>query len=162
VIESGPATGIDVTITDWTNYQNTIAVVVQGLGDYEYSLDGITYTDLNFFENLLAVEYTMNVRDKNDCGIVTQPVYLLNYPRFFTPNNDGFNDNWQIIASDSDATLEIHIFDRYGKRLTTLHPLSKGWDGNYNSRKMPSGDYWFRVERPMIGTIYKGHFTLKR
>lgn len=162
VIESGPATGIDVTITDWTNYQNTIAVVVQGLGDYEYSLDGINYTDLNLFENLLAGEYTMYVRDKNDCGIVTQPVYLLNYPRFFTPNNDGFNDNWQIIASDSDATLEIHIFDRYGKRITTLHPLSKGWDGNYNGKKMPSGDYWFRVERPMIGTIYKGHFTLKR
>lgn len=162
VIESGPATGIDVTITDWTNYQNTIAVVVQGLGDYEYSLDGINYTDLNLFENLLAGEYTMYVRDKNDCGIVTQPVYLLNYPRFFTPNNDGFNDNWQIIASDSDPTLEIYIFDRYGKRITTLHPLSKGWDGNYNGKKMPSGDYWFKVERPMIGTIYTGHFTLKR
>ncbi|MFK7748032.1 MAG: T9SS type B sorting domain-containing protein [Kordia sp.] len=162
VIESGPATGIDVTITDWTRFENTIAVVVQGLGDYEYSLDGITYTDANFFDDLLAGEYTMYVRDKNDCGIVTQPVYLLNYPRFFTPNTDGFNDNWQIIASESDATLEIHVFDRYGKRLITLNPLSKGWDGNYNGRRMPSGDYWFRVERPMIGTIYTGHFTLKR
>ncbi|MCH2195561.1 T9SS type B sorting domain-containing protein [Kordia sp.] len=162
VIESGPATAIDVTITDWTNTQNTIAVAVQGLGNYEYSLDGITYTNSNLFEFLLAGEYTMYVRDKNNCGIVTEPVFLLNYPRFFTPNNDGFNDNWQIVASSSDPTLRIYIFDRYGKRLTTLNPASKGWDGNYNGQRMPSGDYWFRVERPMIGTIYKGHFTLKR
>ncbi|WP_298516777.1 T9SS type B sorting domain-containing protein [uncultured Kordia sp.] len=162
VIESGPATAIDVSITDWTNNQNTIAVAVQGLGNYEYSLDGINYTDSNLFEFLPAGEYTMYVRDKNNCGIVTEPVFLLNYPRFFTPNNDGFNDNWQIVASASDPSLKIYIFDRYGKRLTTLNPESKGWDGNYNGKRMPSGDYWFRVERSTIGSIYTGHFTLKR
>ncbi|MEM6718968.1 MAG: T9SS type B sorting domain-containing protein [Bacteroidota bacterium] len=162
VIESGPALRIDVTTTDWTRFQNTILVAVEGLGDYEYSLDGINYTDSNVFENLLAGEYTVYVRDKNNCGVVTEPTYLLNYPRFFTPNNDGINDNWQITASANDPSLQIYIFDRYGKRITTLNPQSKGWDGNYNGRRMPSGDYWFRVERPMNGNVYTGHFTLKR
>ncbi|MEM6686015.1 MAG: T9SS type B sorting domain-containing protein [Bacteroidota bacterium] len=162
VIESGPVLAIDVTITDWTQFENTILITVDGLGDYEYSLDGISYTDSNLFENLLSGEYTVYVRDKNDCGIVTAPAYLLNYPRFFTPNNDGVNDNWQIVASDSDPSLQIFIFDRYGKRLTTLNPTSIGWDGNYNGQRMPSGDYWFRVERPMNGNVYTGHFTLKR
>ncbi|PTX62277.1 gliding motility-associated-like protein [Kordia periserrulae] len=162
VIESGPTLSIDVSITDWTNFQNTILVTAEGLGDYEYSLDGINYTDDNFFENLLSGEYTVYVRDKNGCGVVTEPAYLLNYPRFFTPNNDGINDNWQIIAAASDPTLQIFIFDRYGKRLTTLNPTTEGWNGNYNGRPMPSGDYWFKVERPMTGNVYTGHFTLKR
>ncbi len=162
VIESGPTLSIDVTVTDWTNFLNTILVTAEGLGDYEYSLDGVNYTDSNLFENLLSGEYTVYVRDKNGCGIVTEPAYLLNYPRFFTPNNDGVNDNWQIVASSSDPSLQIFIFDRYGKRLTTLNPESLGWNGNYNGRPMPSGDYWFRVERPMTGNIYTGHFTLKR
>jgi hypothetical protein len=34
---------------------------------------------------------------KNGCGIVTDKVYLLMYPKFFTPNGDGYNDTGAFI-----------------------------------------------------------------
>jgi hypothetical protein len=43
----------------------------------------------------------VHVREKNGCGTVTDEVYLLMYPKFFTPN-DGFNDTWKIKFSDNE------------------------------------------------------------
>lgn len=162
VVESNEATITNIEIEDWTSEENTITIEVEGIGDYEYSLDGIFYQDSNIFTGLRPGKYTAFVRDKNSCGTVTEDVFLLFYPNYFTPNNDGYNDTWQVIYSKSDINLEIFIFDRYGKLLIKLRPTSIGWDGTYNGKKMPSTDYWFRVVRPSVGEIYVGHFSLKR
>ena len=82
--------------------------------------------------------------------------------RFFTPNNDGYNDFWQIIASETEPDLEIIILDRFGKLLGTINPLDRGWDGKYQGKNMPATDYWFIVRRPSNGRIYRGHFALVR
>jgi hypothetical protein len=71
-----------------------ISIYVSGAGDYEYSIDGIHYQSNNQFQNLFSGAYTVYVRDKNGCGIVTDKVYLLMYPKFF--NGDGYNDTWSI------------------------------------------------------------------
>ncbi|PZD76937.1 T9SS type B sorting domain-containing protein, partial [Mesonia sp. K7] len=69
------------------------------------------------------------------------------YPAFFTPNNDGYNDTWNIYGlAESDPSAKIYIFDRYGKLLKQISPMGEGWDGSYNGTQMPSGDYWFKVE----------------
>jgi hypothetical protein len=54
----------------------------------------ITKAIINF--KIFSGAYTVYVRDKNGCGIVTDKVYLLMYPKFFTPNGDGYNDTWSI------------------------------------------------------------------
>jgi hypothetical protein len=57
---------------------------------------------------------------KGTCDPITTTV--LKYPKFFTPNNDGFNDNWNIpdLASQPNAHFN---FDRYGKLLKVLLQL---------------------------------------
>ncbi|WP_046756771.1 T9SS type B sorting domain-containing protein [Kordia jejudonensis] len=162
VIESDEAIITNVEIQDWTLNNNQIEIFVEGIGDYEYSIDGFNYQDSPVFTNLLVGSMVAYVRDKNGCGVVTQDVNLLFYPSFFTPNNDGFNDYWQIISSEFEPDLKIHIFDRFGKLLTILKPESQGWDGTYHGRRLPSTDYWFMVERPSNNERYTGHFTLKR
>jgi gliding motility-associated-like protein len=162
VIESDEAIITDIEIQDWTLNTNKIEVFVDGIGDYEYSVDGFNYQDSPIFTNLLAGNLIVYVRDKNGCGIVSQELNLLFYPGFFTPNNDGYNDFWQIISSEYELDLRIYIFNRYGKLLKILKPESEGWDGTYNGKKVPSSDYWFMVERPSNNQTYKGHFTLKR
>ncbi len=162
VIESDEAVITDVIIQDWTFNSNQVEIVAEGIGDYEYSIDGFSYQDSPVFTNLLAGNLTVYVRDKNGCGVVSEEVSLLFYPGFFTPNSDGFNDYWQIISSEYELDLRIYIFNRYGKLLKILKPESQGWDGTYNGNQLPSSDYWFLVERPSNGLSYKGHFTLKR
>ncbi len=155
------ATIISIETRDWSQSNNSISIFVDGNGDYEYSIDGINYQNDNMFSSLRADEYTVYIRDKNGCGIVSEDVYLLYYPRFFTPNGDGNNDFWQIKNSGREPFNKLYIYDRYGKLITMLQPDSFGWDGTFNSNELPSSDYWFVLER-QNGKTYSGHFSLRR
>ena len=161
VLPSDQATITDITTVDWSQNNNSITILIEGSGEYEYSIDGINYQDSNVFNNLTDYEYLVTIRDKNGCGETLRRVYLLDYPQFFTPNGDGINDQWQIINSVQEIFTKIYIFDRYGKLVANINPTSSGWDGTFNGNALPSSDYWFRVERE-DGRVFTGHFTLKR
>ncbi|REG87212.1 T9SS type B sorting domain-containing protein [Winogradskyella sediminis] len=64
----------------------------------------------------------------------------------------------------SSFSTTIKIVDRYGKFLTQLNHNTPGWDGTYNGKKMPAGDYWFVANVIQNGKTFqvKGHFTLRR
>ncbi|MAB48188.1 MAG: hypothetical protein CMC05_06115 [Flavobacteriaceae bacterium] len=164
VLPSNIATIDNIEVVDASN-NNSIAILVSGEGDYEYALDDIDgpYQDSNVFEDISPGLYTVFVRDKNDCGIADELVSVIGFPKFFTPNNDGTNDFWQVrgINNQFQANSLIFIFDRYGKLLTKLNPLSSGWDGTYNGANMPASDYWFKVELE-DGRTFTSHFSLKR
>ncbi|UOX33857.1 T9SS type B sorting domain-containing protein [Flavobacterium sediminilitoris] len=163
VVNSNIATISQIITSDWNDNNNTITVLLtsNSEGDYDYSLDGINFQSSNTFNGLDNGEYTVYVRDKNGCGEVSGEVYLLMYPKFFTPNGDGYNDFWKIKFSENEPSLTIKIFDRYGKFIKQLGTNSQGWDGNYLEKPLPSSDYWFIVTREN-GKEFKGHFTLKR
>lgn len=162
VVLSNEAIIQNIEIEDWTDTNNSITINLSNLslGDYEFSLDDTNYQDDNVFTKLPIGEYTIYVRDKNGCGTITENVYILNAPKYFTPNGDGFHDTWSIKYSETEETLDIKIYDRYGKLLKTLDK-NTSWDGSYDGRNMPTSDYWFVVTRT-DGKNYTGHFTLKR
>jgi gliding motility-associated-like protein len=91
---------------------------------------------------------------------------VIDYPKFFTPNQDGYNDTWNITALENQPNSKIYIFDRYGKFLKQISTSGIGWDGTYNGAEMPSTDYWFKLEYTDLDTgnlkIFKAHFSLKR
>lgn len=161
VVESNIASIINIETEDWSATNNSIVVYVEGSGDYEYSIDGLNYQDSNTFYNLEFNDYTVYVNDKKGCGEAEKQVSLIFYPNFFTPNNDGYNDYWQLYNSDKEPNTSILIFDRYGKLLKQLNPTSKGWDGTFQGNPLPTNDYWFKVLREN-GRTYTGNFTLKR
>lgn len=164
ITASGIATIEDIAINDFQeNNTATIEISSTSLGDYEFSLDGSNYQNSNIFTNLTAGEYTFYVQDKKGCGIVFDSFYILDYPKYFTPNNDGYNDTWFIKNLDK-RNLEnstITIFDRYGKLLKQIAGMSEGWNGTFNGNLLPASDYWFEI-RLTNGKSVKGHFTLKR
>ena len=55
---------------------------------------------------------------------------MIGYKKFFTPNGDGIHDNWRIlgIREDFQPNSRVYIFDRYGKLLKELDPVTEGWD----------------------------------
>lgn len=163
VTNSNSAIIQEIITSDWASNQNTISVLltINSNGDYLYSIDGINYQTSNTFSNLTNGEYTVFVKDNNGCGTTSEEVYLLMYPHFFTPNEDGYNDTWKIEFSEIEPNLTIKIFNRFGKLLKELDSNSKGWDGTYIGQPLPSDDYWFVVKRNN-GKEFKGHFALKR
>ena len=149
---------------------NTITVIVSGEGQYDYALidsDGFPYTNYqqsNTFENVRPGIYTVNIRDvKNNCGITQDLISVIGFPKYFTPNNDGINDTWQVygVSDIFQPNSIIYIYDRYGKLVKQISPTSKGWDGNFNGEPLPNNDYWFAVKL-QDGRIFKNHFSLKR
>lgn len=158
--EIATITGIEVE--EFNGADNNVTITVDGIGDYEYSLEeNANYQDLNNFRNLPNNYYTVFVRDKNGCGITSEKFLVLDYPKFFTPNEDGYNDTWNIIGISNFPGTRIHIFDRYGKLLKELDPMVGGWDGSYAGKDMPTSDYWFKLEME-DGRIVKGNFSLIR
>ncbi|MGJ8550812.1 T9SS type B sorting domain-containing protein [Winogradskyella wichelsiae] len=162
VILSNTAVISQIDIRDWSENDNSITIQLSAvsLGDYEYSIDNVNYQNSTKFTNLSAGEYTVYVRDKNGCGIAEEIIYLLNYPKYFTPNGDGNHDTWFIENTYSEPSLTIKIFDRYGKILKILD-YNAYWDGTYKGNMLPNSDYWFVVTREN-GQRYTGHFSLKR
>jgi gliding motility-associated-like protein len=161
-------TNKDIVVTDLkAGPNNTITVLTEtlGIGDYEYALDNIAgpYQDETLFEKIRPGIHTIYIRDKNNCGIAKIDVSVIGYKKFFTPNGDGIHDTWKVlgIRADFQPKTKVYIFDRYGKLLKELDPLSKGWNGTFNGKPMPSTDYWFSVLL-QDGREFKSHFTLVR
>lgn len=161
---SGIATIEDIIINDFQeNNSATIQISASSLGNYEFSLDDINYQDSNIFTNLLEGEYTVYVNDKKKCGVAKRTFYILDYPKYFTPNGDNYNDTWYIknLRKRNLQNSTISIFDRYGKLIKQYNANTEAWDGTFNGSNLPSNDYWFTLELTN-GKIIKGHFTLKR
>ena len=164
---SPPIVTAEVTSLMFAN-NHVVEVTATGLGisDYEYSLDNGAWQGSNIFEHVSLGVHIITVRDKNGCGLATTSVLVIDYPLYFTPNGDGYNDTWNIagIATQPDAV--VYIFDRFGKLLKQLSPNGNGWNGTYNGVNLPTNDYWFSVEydEPIDGKRkeFRAHFTLKR
>ncbi|HMB62007.1 MAG TPA: T9SS type B sorting domain-containing protein [Eudoraea sp.] len=81
-------------------------------------------------------------------------------PKFFTPNNDGFNDEWLVPSNSESGFTVVLIFNKFGQLLKQLEP-NAGWDGNFNGRPLASDSYWYRIDTSS-GDSLVGFFVLKR
>jgi gliding motility-associated-like protein len=167
IIDSGPAdfnlNNINIIATGDTYEIEILNSELLGIGDYEYALDNPTgnYQNEETFYNVPSGNHILYINDKNGCGNSSLKLFLFGIPKYFTPNGDGYNDNWNIKGLSNPQNALIFIYDRYGKLIRKLDPNSKGWDGTFNEKIMPEDDYWFQVNLEE-GGIYKGHFSLIR
>ncbi len=169
VAPSNIATIEAIEVVDGSLNNNIITILTSGEGEYEFEIinaegEASGYQSSNVFTNVKPGIYIIHVKDvKNNCGTIDQMFSVIGFPLFFTPNNDGQNDYWQVygVSSQFQPNSVIQIFDRYGKLLNEFTPSSSGWDGTFNGLPMPTNDYWFTVKL-QDGRVYKNHFTLKR
>jgi gliding motility-associated-like protein len=103
-------------------------------------------------------ETTCHSNESSFSVLITDSDYYI--PKYFTPNNDGTHDFWQVL--DNTNTIEsINIFNKQGKLLKYLPTHSVGWNGTFNGQLMPTDDYWYLIKLKS-GEQLRGHFTLKR
>ena len=172
VVESAPANISidDITIVELSeNNSITINTSNLGKGDYEFALDYSmgSYQDEPYFDHLSSGKHVLYVRDKKGCGTVELEIFIMGFPKFFTPNDDGYNDTWNVegLSSEFTKNSRLYIFDRYGKLIKQLNPKGECWNGTYLGEKMRPSDYWFLAELEKVDgtlTTYRGHFSLVR
>lgn len=144
----------------------TIKIVAYDESDYLYQLDDGVLQESPVFEQVSRGYHTIRVLDKNGCSDpISDNVLIVDFPNYFTPNGDGYNELWNISDLKYQENSSVLIYDRYGKLLKELFPSNDtGWDGTYLGKKMPATDYWFVVyyEENGVKSEFKGHFSLKR
>lgn len=157
----------DVQINDLQN-NNTVAIETDIEGAWLYQLDEGAPQTSNTFSNVLPGEHTISVIDPRGCGAVSEQIIVVGFPRFFTPNGDGTNDDWTIDGAENLTDPVVTIYDRYGKLLKQLDPTSFSWDGLFNGQQMPSTDYWFKLTytdtngQTTMAKYINNHFSLRR
>jgi gliding motility-associated-like protein len=132
---------------------------------FEYSVDRVNYQSSNTFYDVAGGLQTAYIRAKNNlCDIneATQSFIVLVFPPFFTPNNDIYNDYWEVTGIENYPEAQVTIFDQYGKLLTELKGSKMSWDGTFNKVPLPASDYWYVLKIDDTKPIFRGHFTLKR
>ena len=143
-----------------TSTGNDIIIDMLNSGDFEYSLDGITFELNATFYDVEGGLYTVYVNERNGCGVTSMVHLHFVIPKFFTPNGDGIHDTFDLKGIEYYNSSEVFIFDRYGKLLKSSKNQSFTWDGTFNNELLPNSDYWYIVK--IDNQEFRGHFTLKR
>jgi gliding motility-associated-like protein len=89
-------------------------------------------------------------------------------PNVFTPNNDGINDKFQVMALGIDQ-FRMEVYNRWGQMMYETSNPNMGWNGGVDNSadKVPDGTYFYIITfkdhcttEPL--TTEKGHVTLLR
>jgi|WetSurMetagenome_2_1015567.scaffolds.fasta_scaffold00270_14 gliding motility-associated-like protein len=69
----------------------------------------------------------------------------------FTPNNDGFNDLWELPDLATWGKCDVRIFNRWGKLVYANENYNNLWDGTSNGSALPEGAYYFVIKTENAG-----------
>lgn len=147
------------------NDENKVSVFVEPVASYyKYKLNDGFWQNSNQFLNLPLGLSTIYVTNPLSCKIIEARVFVADYLKFFTPNNDSYNDFWKLELGNCKCQYIIYIFDRYGKLVKTISKFDDKWDGTFNGTLLSADDYWFRLvyTKEDNNFEFNSHFTLKR
>ena len=73
------------------------------------------------------------------------PVYS---PNTFTPNEDGFNDYWEIGNISRYPRAKVNVYDRWGQKVFNVigYTDDKRWDGTHKGLKLPAATYFYVID----------------
>lgn len=127
----------------------TLTVDAPGLYWIEVSKDGCVLKDSIFIEEVV---------NNCDCKIFA--------PNIFSPNNDGYNDEFLVQTPCNLAEYQLAIFNRWGELLFETNDPQIGWNGKTGTRRNEAGVYlyqlYYRFDYQDKGEIKSGDIALIR
>lgn len=119
----------------------------------------------------VTTTYYVTVTDSNGCSnfdsvkvTVTEKEFY-SIPNVFSPNNDGFNDFFELKAEGFKA-YRAEIFDRWGVKMFETNDSNTYWNGNTRKGKAVSGGVYFYIlyltNAQDQQQTFKGFLTLVR
>lgn len=137
----------------------------ENTSEYEFSLDeGMTWNNGNTISNLAVGQYIIWIRKKNntECILLKQPFFNDRIVNFFSPDDDGINDVWNVNGFEKYEWIEVKIYSRLGQ-LIFQNKMSYSnilWNGKVNGKIVSSNSYWYEIKTSK-NEIYNGYLTVK-
>jgi gliding motility-associated-like protein len=102
-----------------------------------------------------------NIVSTSNYAEVIPPVSIF-IPSAFTPNNDGYNDDFGV-KGEGIENYKMLIYNRWGQVIFSSTNPMEHWDGNYNNEPAENGVYVYEVFAKGFGKHPKtGSVTLLR
>ncbi|MES2110161.1 MAG: MBG domain-containing protein [Bacteroidota bacterium] len=128
----------------------TTATITSAPGKYPITINGA-----------ISPDYTFNYNN----GVLTVtplPDAVLVVPNTFTPNGDGINDTWNLPALASYPNCTVNIYDRYGQMVFHSIGYPTPWDGRQASKNVPTGVYYYIIDKKNNTGPVSGSLTVLR
>lgn len=152
----------DAGPNDTIYYGEPVILMGTTNASYFYWIDSIDNLLSESLDNSLIPNqtnyYVFNVIDSNGCyNSDTVTIYILHQlkyfiPNSFSPNNDGFNDKFDITGSGM-LSAEIYIYSRLGEMVYSANVLYDNtyekidsWDGINNNGKILPDTYAYHIK----------------
>jgi gliding motility-associated-like protein len=146
-------------------HQGSIDITVQG-GILPYSYLWSNNATTEDISGLGGGIYIVTVNDANNC-LVTDTFNIdipLEIPTVITPNNDGTNDDFEIVDIQAYSKVSLEIYGRWGEKIfvyngtgTDYANKSNRWNGKYHGKDLPMGSYVYILklndEDPITGIV---------
>ncbi|HUS01942.1 MAG TPA: gliding motility-associated C-terminal domain-containing protein [Chitinophagaceae bacterium] len=99
----------------------------------------------------LDITYTLSAHSTVGCGNADASIKIKVYndiylPTAFTPNGDGKNDRFMVIAADGYKLIQFQVYNRWGAVVYDAKDFTNGWDGIYKGLPQPSDVYTYYLE----------------
>jgi gliding motility-associated-like protein len=96
-------------------------------------------------------QYTLTAVSTVGCGVASAGTMIKVYtdiyiPNAFTPNGDGKNDYFKIIAADGYRFIKFQVYNRWGEIVFDAKDVGNGWDGTFKKLSQPAGPYVYVLE----------------
>ena len=167
----GPFTDtIEVTFDGPPDFQFTAPDTIVCIGDEilltaSYPGAEVTWPDNShglFFGVTLPGLY--GVKLENYCGEDYDSIYVdfnnccaIGLPNAFTPNNDGLNDELDLIHPYcAISNYELKIFNRAGQIVFQSTNPEEGWNGMWNGKDLDMGVFVYTLTYTIVGDNYDG------
>ncbi|MFP4663244.1 MAG: gliding motility-associated C-terminal domain-containing protein [Bacteroidales bacterium] len=123
------------------------ALVIGGSGAYEYNWNtGATDSEIT---DLTEGLYSLTVTDIFECEatdsviVSKNDIDCISIPSSFTPNGDGYNDNWVIRNAYLFPECKLQVFNKWGNIVYETTGYNDPWDGKFQGEVLPSGTYYY-------------------
>ena len=151
VITEGGTTTDNFATVEWTELQGAQL--------------NVSYEDDQSCEPIKSISQEITV---TTCGMVLGEEFCLFVYNEFSPNNDGFNDFFEIECIETYSST-VKIYNRNGNLVFQANDYQNNWNGVANvngvlnsGTHLPSGTYYYVIDIPELERNFAGWLQLAR
>ena len=125
----------------------------------------IDFQQAGNYDVILTAISSVGCIDSSVNTISVYPKMTIYIPNAFTPNNDGYNDKFDVKVN-SISYYEIYVYNRWGENIFYSSNELYSWDGSdFNGSLVPNGIYLYHIkiiDQNGKDWVYNGEINLLR
>jgi len=171
VVNTVPAPVADAGSDVFIEYGESTTLMGTGGGTYLWSpataldnptIDNPTASPTSTTTYVLTVTNAQGCTDTDSVTVTVALPKKIDIPNILSPNDDGYNDTWDLSGVPDIDQSKITVLNRWGKVVFETENYQHDWDGTYNGEPLPDGTYMYIIEGSDVYDAFRGPLQITR